>query len=121
MQIRRRIQVFGFGAIVVLAACGAPEQAAAPQAVFVDPEPGEVHLQHIQQLTFGGNNAEGYFSRSGEQIIFQRQEHVSEGCDQQYVMNVDGTGLRRVSNGEGRTTCGYFFDDVQRILYSSRF
>jgi len=121
MEIRRRLQVLGFGAVVVVAACGAPDQAAAPQGVFVDPEPGEVHLQNIRQLTSGGNNAEGYFSRSGEQIIFQRQEQVSEGCDQQYIINVDGTGLRRVSNGQGRTTCGYFYDDDRRILYSSTF
>jgi Tol biopolymer transport system component len=121
MRIRRRLQALGFCAVVAVAACGAPDQAAAPQGVFVDPEPGEVHLQNIQKLTFGGNNAEGYFSRSGEQIIFQRQEQVSDGCDQQYIINVDGTGLRRVSNGQGRTTCGYFYDDDRRILYSSTF
>jgi Tol biopolymer transport system component len=36
-------------------------------------------------------------------------------------MNVDGSGLRRVSNGLGRTTCGYFYDGGRRILYSSTF
>jgi Tol biopolymer transport system component len=36
-------------------------------------------------------------------------------------MNVDGSGLRRVSNGRGRTTCGYFYDGGHRILYSSTF
>lgn len=46
---------------------------------------------------------------------------MDAGCDQQYVMNADGTGLRRVSNGEGRTTCGYFYDGGRRILYSSTF
>src|SRR5438034_11646551 len=65
---------------------------------------GEVHLQNIRQLTFGGQNAEAYFSRSGHQIIFQRQE-ADSGCDQEFVMNTDGTGLHRVSNGTGRTTC----------------
>src|SRR6266576_2883746 len=66
---------------------------------------GEVHLQNIRQLTFGGQNAEAYFSRSGQQIIFQRQE-ADSGCDQEFVMNTDGTGLHRVSNGKGRATCG---------------
>ena len=37
------------------------------------------------------------------------------------MMNIDGTGVRRVSNGEGRTTCGYFYDGGRRILYSSTF
>ncbi len=79
---------------------------------------GEVHLRNIRQLTFGGQNAEAYFSRSGRQIIFQRQESDS-GCDQQFVMNVDGSSLQRVSSGKGRTTCGYFFDNDRGIFYAS--
>ena len=95
-------------------------RAAAP-AVTLQPEAGESHLANIRQLTFGGNNAESYFSRSGRQLIFQRQEEVNAGCDQQYIINADGTGLRRVSNGQGRTTCGYFYDNDRRIFYSSTF
>jgi len=34
-------------------------------------------------------------------------------------MNVDGTGLRRVSNGTGKTTCGFFYANDQRILFAS--
>jgi TolB protein len=92
-----------------------------PEPIFVDPEPGERHLRGIRQLTLGGNNAEAYFSPDGERLIFQRQESADTGCDQQYVMNVDGSGLTRVSNGLGRTTCGYFYDGGRRILYSSTF
>src|SRR5882762_5676381 len=90
--------------------------AALLQAVPADS--GEVHLQNIRQLTFGGQNAEAYFSRSGQQIIFQRQE-ADSGCDQEFAMNTDGTALHRVSNGTGRTTCGYFFDDDRRIFYAT--
>ncbi|PYP38380.1 MAG: hypothetical protein DMD48_09700 [Gemmatimonadetes bacterium] len=79
---------------------------------------GEVHLRNIRQLTFGGQNAEAYFSRSGRQIILQRQE-ADSGCDQEFVINVDGSGLHRVSSGMGRTTCGYFFANDARIFYSS--
>jgi TolB protein len=95
--------------------------AVGPSQVYLEPEPGESHLRRIRQLTFGGNNAEAYFSPDGSRLIFQRQDSVSTGCDQQYVMNADGSGLRRVSNGEGRTTCGYFYDGGRRILYSSTF
>lgn len=84
----------------------------------IQPDSGEVHLRNIRQLTFGGQNAEAYFSRSGRQIIFQRQESDS-GCDQQFVMNADGSNLHRVSSGRGRTTCGYFFDHDARIFYAS--
>jgi Tol biopolymer transport system component len=89
--------------------------------VSIQPESGERHLRNLHQLTFGGNNAEAYFSPSGRQLIFQRQENLASGCDQQYVINRDGSGMRRVSNGLGRTTCGYFYDRGRRILYSSTF
>ena len=89
--------------------------------VYVEAEAGESRLRNIRQITFGGNNAESYFSADGTRLIFQRQEVVGEGCDQQYIMNIDGSGMRRVSNGLGRTTCGYFFDKDRRILYSSSF
>ena len=81
-------------------------------------EPGELHLRQVQQLTFGGQNAEAYFSESGKLLIFQRQG-PAEQCDQMYVMGVDGGGLHRVSSGHGRTTCGYFYDHDRRIFYAS--
>ncbi|MGH7538850.1 MAG: TolB family protein [Gemmatimonadales bacterium] len=91
--------------------------AALQQSVVVAPESGEVHLRNIRQLTFGGQNAEAYFSRSGRQLIFQRTPGDT-GCDQQYVINTDGSGLHRVSSGYGRTTCGYFFAGDSRIFYA---
>ncbi len=114
--------------LAVAAACGAPAPAATRAAPPPEPassaslvRPGEGHLRNVRQLTFGGNNAESYFSRSGQQLIFQRQDSVSSGCDQEYIMNIDGSHLRRVSNGKGRTTCGYFYDNDRRILYSSTY
>ena len=103
---------------LLLAGCSHPSSS---PAVPVSAEAGETHLGNIHQITFGGNNAESYFSRSGRELIFQRQEQVNAGCDQQYIMNIDGTGMRRVSNGLGRTTCGYFYDNDRRIFYSSTF
>jgi len=64
------------------------------------PEIDEVHLVNLRQLTFGGQNAEAYFSADGERLIFQRTG-VDQGCYQQYVMNVDGSDMERVSNGLG--------------------
>jgi Tol biopolymer transport system component len=95
---------------------------------------GETHLANIRQITFGGQNAEAYFSADDRQLIFQHQGQfydpqtkapVGEDvpCDQQYTIALDGGAAtpRRVSNGEGRTTCGYFFPAGDRILYSSTF
>jgi len=43
----------------------------------------EKHFKNIQQLTFGGDNAEAYWSNDGKYIIFQRT-NPKEGlyCDQ---------------------------------------
>jgi TolB protein len=89
-----------------------------PQPVQVAAEPGEVHLRNIRQLTNGGENAEAYFSHDGRRLIFQSTRD-GRTCDQQYVMNVDGSHLRRVSSGIGKTTCGYFMNGDRRILYAS--
>ena len=79
------------------------------------PEP---HLRNIRQLTFGGENAEAYFSSDGSRLIFQS---TREGvpCDQIFTMKIDGTDLQRVSTGKGRTTCGYFFPDGKSLLFAS--
>lgn len=92
--------------------------AAALLQTVLPPDSGEGRLRNIRQLTFGGQNAEAYFSADGRQLIFQRQE-ADSGCDQQFIVNVDGTGLRRVSSGLGRTTCGYFYAGDRRIIYAS--
>ena len=92
-----------------------------PSNTYLQSEPGEQHLRNIRQLSFGGNNAESYFSRSGKQLVFQRQVEVGVACDQEYIMNIDGSGMRRISNGQGRTTCGFFYDNDRRVLYSSTF
>ena len=81
-------------------------------------DPREVHLKNIRQLTFGGENAEAYWSPDGKQLILQSKRDEFQ-CDQIYVMNADGGNVRRLSNGLGKTTCAYFFPDMSRILYSS--
>src|SRR5258708_32354929 len=90
------------------------------QAVLLPADSGEVHLRNIRQLTFGGQNAEAYFSAPGRKLLFQREDSVPGGiCDQEYVMNLDGTGVRRGSLGVGRTTRGWFLAPHTRILVPS--
>ncbi len=101
---------------------GEPYDAAADSLRF----PGEKHLRNIRQLTFGGNNAEAYWSYDDEQLVFQSDwNRISpQDCDQIFVMNADGTPLTEgkpydlVSTGRGRTTCGYFLPDG-RVIYAS--
>ena len=88
------------------------------QPAALAPEPGETHLANIRQLTFEGDNAEAYFSADGRWLTFQ-SSRAGRSCDQQYVIRVDGSHLRRISNGVGKTTCGYFFDADRRVFYAS--
>src|SRR5678815_3942204 len=78
----------------------------------------ERHLKNIRQLTHGGENAEAYFSHDGTRLIYQstRPEYP---CDQIYTMKIDGTEMRRVSTGTGRTTCAYIYPGSKEILFAS--
>ena len=101
--------------VVTGAPACAPQEADTP-AVGRAAEDGEHLFSNLTQLTFSGQNAEAYFAPDGESLIFQRTGEESQ-CDQQYVIGIDGSGLEMVSNGLGRTTCGYFYDGGSRILY----
>src|SRR5213594_1713751 len=89
---------------------------ARPQTI--PPHAKEVHLRNIRQLTFGGENAEAYFSLDGQKIIFQSTREPYK-CDQIFTMNRDGSNVKLVSTGKGRTSCGYFTPDGKRIIYAS--
>jgi Tol biopolymer transport system component len=80
--------------------------------------PQETHLHNVRQLTFGGSNAEAYFSADGSKLIFQ-STHGDLKCDQIFTMNLDGSDQKMVSTGKGRTTCSYIFPGNKKILYSS--
>jgi Tol biopolymer transport system component len=89
-----------------------------PQAGHIHPE--EKHFRNLRQITFGGQNAEGYWSPDGRKVIYQRMNEA-EGvmCDQAYVFDLASGESRRVSDGKGRVTCGYFTDGGRRVLYAS--
>ena len=76
------------------------------------------HFENLKQLTTGSSNGESYWSPDSKQIIFQSTRDGRQ-CDQEYVMNADGSNQHMVSTGKGATTCGYFLSDNQHILYAS--
>ncbi len=78
----------------------------------------EAYLANIRQLTYGGTNAEAYWSQSGSWLTYQHKGKEDK-CDQIYALSADGKQNFRISSGKGRTTCSYFFNDDARILYSS--
>jgi TolB protein len=126
VRMTRRVKVYAWAiaAVQVAPPLSAQTVAAGQGSASVTPAPGEErHLSNMRQLTFGGSNAEAYFSADGRRLIFQRKASSDPkvGCDQQYIMNVDGSDMHRISSGQGRTTCGYFIDGDRRIVYSSTF
>jgi TolB protein len=80
----------------------------------------EKHFRNMKQLSFGGENAEAYFSFDGKKLIFQSKRD-GIGCDRIYTMNVDGSNVTQVSNGEGRTTCSYFKKGDKKVIYASTY
>ncbi len=87
--------------------------------------PGETHFANVRQLTFGGDNAEAYFSFDGKYLIFQKT-NTKEGilCDQIWMGKIPENENevfqpKLVSTGTGRTTCAYFFPDGKHVLYGS--
>jgi TolB protein len=86
----------------------------------------ERHLRNIRQLTFGGTNAEAYFSFDGTHLTCQiTNPEWGYPCDQIFDIDIEkaagNPGYRPtlISTGRGRTTCSFFLPDNRKILYAS--
>lgn len=85
----------------------------------------EIHLQNVQQLTFGGDNAEAYWSYGNDKLVFQSNNREwGVECDQIYIYDfanpiAKGEVPTPVSTGFGRTTCSYFVGGDTAIVYAS--
>ncbi len=88
--------------------------------------PEETHFKNVQQLTFGGDNAEAYWSYDGNYLVFQRTS-LKDGipCDQIFFGKIPENGqpfrYKMISNGKGRTTCAFFTADNKHVVYSSTY
>jgi len=84
----------------------------------------EKYISNVRQLTFGGNNAEAYWSPNGEMLIFQSDNSKwGVQCDQIFTLKVnapgDSTRKKMISTGNGRTTCSWFMPNGQDFIYAS--
>ncbi|MGE5817035.1 MAG: TolB family protein [Deltaproteobacteria bacterium] len=98
--------IIAFGAVTFIGTVGRSQ------------ELDESHVANVRQLTFGGQNAEAYFSPDGKKLIFQSTRPPFK-CDQIFTMNIDGSDVKLLSSGAGRTTCSFFFPDQKRFIYAS--
>ena len=110
-----------------LLSCKAPQEtntsSSGPNDTLIYPE--ESHFRNVRQLTFGGDNAEAYWSYDSKWLVFQRTS-VKDGipCDQIFVGKVprksgEKFDYKLVSTGKGRTTCAFFTRDNKHIIYAS--
>ena len=85
----------------------------------------ENHLANIKKLTFGGDNAEAYFSPDGTKLSLQvTNPEIGAECDQIYMLDLNDSSftkedLKLISTGLGRTTCAFFAPDGKHIIYAS--
>lgn len=84
----------------------------------------EIHFGEVRQLSFGGDNAEAYWSFDNSKVVFQSNNPKWDlNCDQIYVMDAKGEvrdeAPQLISTGMGRTTCAYFMPGDSTIVYAS--
>ena len=73
-------------AIVIMSFSGAEQIKSNNDSTDTLLYPNETHFRNVRQLTFGGDNAEAYFSFDGKWLIFQKT-NPKEGilCDQMFI------------------------------------
>ncbi len=77
-------------------------------------------LSGIRQLTFAGKRSgEGYFSPDGTKLIFQSERDPENPFYQIFLLDLETGDIDRVSPGHGKTTCGWFFPNQDRVLFAS--
>ena len=87
----------------------------------------ERHFGRMRQLTYGGDNAEAYWSFGNDKLVFQANNPSwSTGCDQIFTLNLyeDYTPTSeqpdQISSGLGRTTCAYFMPGDSSVVFASK-
>lgn len=123
------LTVIGLSALFV--SCGNSQQTVVETETTTDSTeqslimPGEKHFASLKQLTYGGDNAEAYFSFNGKMLTFQSNNKAwGLECDQIFVFDHNNEDLstkvpQMISTGKGRTTCAYFMPGDTTILYAS--
>ena len=116
------------------AAPWASTYAGAPQSVPALSQ--EVRLKDLRRLTYGGQNAEAYWSFGGKELILQSRA-LGDTCDRIYRLPVPAAApglaglesavatsgkqpaLLPITDGSGATTCAYFLPGDQEVIWAS--
>ena len=83
-------------------------------------EPSVKLLSKTRQLTFeGARSGEGYFSQSGQKLVYQSENHAGNPFYQIYLLDLRSGENKMVSSGIGKTTCAWIHPNEKRVLFSS--
>lgn len=115
---------------LLIASCGPSGQTSNQESTVANTSdtlkyPQEKHLANLRQLTFGGDNAEAYFSFDNKRITFQSNNPAWQlECDQIFTVELTTSDMankppQMISTGLGRTTCSYFMPGDTTILFAS--
>ena len=120
------VLLFAVAGAAMLQSCGSDKKSNSKETFATDTSAihfaAERHFKNVQQLTFGGENAEAYWSFDNTRLSFQHRD-IPHGlmCDQIYMLNVADSSRTNISSGKGRTTCSFFMPGDSLILYASTF
>jgi len=77
-------------------------------------------LTRIRRLTVEGKRAgEGYWSPDGKRLVFQSEREAGNPFYQIYTMDLATANVKRISPGNGKTTCAFFRPGSDEIEFAS--
>lgn len=107
--------------LLALLCCITAGLAAGPSVIAGDESRSEADLlSGIRQLTFEGRRAgEGYYSQDGRWMVFQSEREEGNPFFQIYLLDFETGDTRRLSPGQGKTTCSWTYPDGKQVLFAS--
>jgi Tol biopolymer transport system component len=77
-------------------------------------------LSRVRRLTVEGRRAgEGYWSPDGQRLVFQSEREPGNPFYQIYALDFASGETTRISPGYGKTTCAFFRQGTDQILFAS--
>jgi Tol biopolymer transport system component len=103
--------------ILLVAGCkSAPKETVTAKPV----EPATPLISNMKQMTFEGRRAgEGYFRKDGRYLTFQSEREPANPFYQIYLMDVKSGATKRISPGQGKTTCSWVHPTQEKVLFAS--
>jgi len=86
--------------------------------IFSCNKPQTFIIADVQQLTFEGDNGEGYLNQEETKVIFQSKRNGND-CDKLYLVDIDGKNLKEFPLRDGAFTCAHYALDNEFIFFSS--